>query len=119
MAENEVYFRQHNEQVKKGFDTVKEIAKQDSQVSYLDEDDAPLHFHCECSDENCRQRLLIKPSEYTKIHERRDHFVVVPGHEVPSVERIIRKGKEFYVIEKLVAPPARASGLKPSGVDNS
>lgn len=117
--ENEVVFRQYNERVQREFDEVKKIAKQDNQEEFLPDEDIPLLFFCECSDENCRKRVLLKPSEYRKIHKRRDRFVIIVGHETNEIESVVQIKPEFSIVEKHIEPPKFAAGLHATDVDNS
>jgi hypothetical protein len=119
MEQNEVVFRRHNERIKNGIEEIRQIAKEDSQEHMLKEISQDLHFKCECSDENCIDRVLLKPSVYDRIHKARNHFVVVRGHEVPSIERVIRKTAGYCVVEKFNTPPENVSKLQPTPVDNS
>jgi hypothetical protein len=105
MVENEKVFRRLNEQVQQGFDQTNALAIEEHQPEYvitLKASDPPLHFYCECSNIKCTDRIRIAPYTYNKIHKRRDHFVVVPGHEVLAIERIVRTTPKFNVIEKLI-----------------
>lgn len=118
MAENEVTFRQLNERAKKHFDELKKVAVEYNEPDLLKENNTPLHFYCECVDENCRQRIIIKPGEYDKIHQKRDHFIIVPGHDVEVIERVVRKKPGYWVVEKYNGPPESADKLNPTEVDN-
>jgi hypothetical protein len=64
MAENEVVFRKYNERVQQGFDAVKKVAKEAGQEHFVVEVDAPLYFYCECSDENCHERIRLTTERY-------------------------------------------------------
>ena len=119
MAENEVVFRQYNERVEEGFAELKRMAEEEGQESLLDDDNSTLHFYCECSDEDCRQRVQLEPSRYKDIHIRRDRFVVVCGHENETIERVVEKTPDYCVIEKLMSPPTVATSLHDTGTDNS
>ena len=122
LAENEVIFRQLNEQLQKGFDEMNKLAEEDNQPEYLishGSQDRPLHFHCECADNKCAERVLVNFHEYNEIHKRRDHFVVIPGHEVEGIERVIRRESEYNVVEKLSPPPDTADRLNPTTLDNA
>ncbi len=122
MAENEVVFRQLNEQLQKGIDETNQVATEDNQPQYIitpKPEDPPLYFYCECSDENCAERLLINHYEYTRIHKQRDHFTVIPGHEVTEVENVICKESGYSIVEKIVTPPETVSELHVTDVDNS
>ena len=118
MAENEVVFREYNERIKKGFDELKQIAKEEGQEAFVHEKDMPLHFYCECSDENCRQRLIIKPSRYNEIHQHRNQFVIAYGHDVQAVERIIDGEADYCVVEKFRDPPETATKLHKTDTGN-
>jgi hypothetical protein len=119
MAENEVVFRKYNERIKKGFDELKRIAKEEGQEALVRDEDTPLHFYCECSDENCRQRIILKPSRYNEIHKHRDHFVVTYGHDVQSVERVIDGEADFCVVEKFHTPPKSSAKLHKTDLNNT
>ena len=122
LAENEAVFREYNERIIKGFDELKKLAEEDGQQSFLAQvaqDDRPLYFYCECSDENCIKRVLMKPSDYDKIHKDRDTFVMVPGHETSDIERIVKKADSYYVVEKFEEPSVPKNGLNQTEVDNT
>ena len=119
MNENEVVFRKYNESIKKGFDELTRIAKEDGMETLFQPPDSPLYFYCECSDENCRERVQLKPSSYDAIHKHRARFVIVPGHETESIERIFDKKTGYDVVEKLVTPSESVTTLKKTEVDNS
>src|SRR4051812_2789681 len=90
-AENEVVLRQQNEKIQKQLDEVNAMAAEDG-VKGIDFDSSlPIHFFCECSDENCRERIKITLNDYNEIHTVREHFIVLPGHEVPKIEDVTSK----------------------------
>src|SRR5690242_16540044 len=98
MTENEAVFRKHNETIQKGFDELRRLGEEDDQQYMAIPDDSPLQFYCECSDENCKQRVELKPSRYEEIHKIRNHFVLLPGHDVGSVETIVDKFNDYIVV---------------------
>lgn len=110
MAENEFVFREFNERVKKGFDELKRVSKEEGQIQSLSDYDSPMQFFCECSDENCRKRIKLKPSLYNKLHERRDHFVIICGHDIKSIEKVVEMKPNYWVVEKFV--PQQVTGIK-------
>jgi hypothetical protein len=103
-AENEVIFRRHNEAIKKDFDEIKRIAKEDDQEHLVPKIDVALRFYCECSDENCRMRVALQADEYNRIHKNRHHFVIIPGHETQTIEKIINEEDNYTIVEKLLVP---------------
>ncbi len=118
MVENEVVFRRHNEKVKVGFEKLRKIAEEDGQQHQIAVPDTALFYLCECSDENCRLRVQMKPSRYDAIHKQRDRFTVIPGHETKKIEKIIEKKAGYTIVEKYIAPPEAAATLHPTDVDN-
>ena len=119
MAENEAVFREYNERIKKGFDELKQVAQEEGQEALIHEEDIPLHFYCECSDENCRKRIVLKPSRYNEIHQHRGRFVIAYGHDVQDVERIIEGDDEYCIVEKFITPPENVSALHKTDANNT
>lgn len=117
MAENEMIFREYNERVQRGLDELTEMAKEQGERHNHYKDDAPLHFYCECSNENCQTRIMLTPSVYADIHQHRQRFVVVKGHDIPEVESIVSTGPEYDVVEKISELPASATGLHDTSTD--
>ena len=77
--------------------TLEEIRAED------DEDpDAPIAFLCECSQIDCRERIQLRPSRFDRIHRDPDVFILVPGHEIPDVERVVDQEDDFLIVRKLV-----------------
>lgn len=108
LAENEVVFRQLNEQIQKGIEEVNQMAAEDGQPEYKfqhNPEDLTLHFYCECSDVNCVERVQVSLHEYNEIHKRRDQFVVIPGHDMKNIEKVIQRNQGFVVVQKFIDPP--------------
>jgi hypothetical protein len=121
LAENEVVFRQMNEQVHSGYEETNRMAREDNQPQFLVEhksDDMPLLFYCECADENCRERIRINIHDYNKIHVKRDQFILIPGHETHQIERIVSKKAGYYIVQKRNMPPEKADTLHPTSLNN-
>ena len=118
MAENEVVFRTYNETMQQGLSDLAQVAKEDRQEHLMLEAHEELHFYCECSDENCRERIIMPPQTYADFHKKRNHFIVVNGHEVDEIEHIVYSGDDFAVVEKYIQPPEIVDQLKVTNVDN-
>jgi hypothetical protein len=86
-ARNEEVFRNVNERIEDG-------ARQHA-VSGV------LPFHCECGRTSCIETIEIPPGRYEEIVRERYHFVVIPGHELPEIERTVKTEPEFLVVEKI------------------
>jgi hypothetical protein len=63
--------------------------------------DALLPFHCECDDARCVDKIDIRSSEYERIVAHRYQFILVPGHEDASVERVVERHGAYFVVEKI------------------
>jgi hypothetical protein len=114
-VENEVVFRQANERVSKDVASTKTIAKEEGQREFVKGiDDTALLFYCECADEKCRQRISLTFKEYTEQHHNSSQFILIPGHHIPEVERVVLDGDKFIVVEKYVTPPKEAEKLNPT-----
>ena len=119
LAENEVIFRQANETVQKNFNELEKLAKEDGQESFIKRFDKPLYFYCECSDEKCQKRVMVKPSKYNQIHKERDQFIMIPGHEQKDIEHVITKTRNYCVVKKKLQPPDSATELHKTNLDNT
>lgn len=113
-------FRQLNEQVQKGVDEVNKLAVETGQSDFRimsGKIAERLHFYCECSDVNCSERVVMSYDEYKKLHRRRDRFIVVPGHEIPEVEKIVKTGPSYLLVEKYALPPTKVKSHEPEDLD--
>lgn len=66
-------------------------------------------FVCECSDPECTERIHATLDEYEGVRAEGTHFLLVPGHENPRIERVLgRPRRRFAVVEKFNATVVRA-----------
>lgn len=115
-AENEVVFRKANEGVTKNVASTKTIAKEEDQKEFIkDIDNLALLFYCECADEKCRERISLTPKEYMEQHRNSSQFILMPGHHIPTIERIVFEGDKYIIVEKYMTPPQNATKLNPTG----
>ena len=98
--ENEMIFRRANEAVGDNLDEIDANLREDGSPELVRNEDLLLHFKCECSDENCDARILIKLSVYQTIHENRDAFIIKPKHQVEAIEEVIVNEDSYSVVEK-------------------
>jgi hypothetical protein len=65
-------------------------------------------FVCECADQACADRVGATLEEYEHIRAHGDRFLLVPGHEDPSVERVVARPRaRMAVVKKVNAVVAR------------
>ena len=86
VAETEATFRRANETLYRRFQELGSV------------DLAP--FLCECGDDHCTQTIRLNLDEYEDVREQPGRFVIVPGHEILDVERVVEAGERYDVVEK-------------------
>jgi hypothetical protein len=86
-ARNEEVFREVNERIDEG-------AAQHGVA-------ATLPFHCECSSASCVETIELAPARYEEVVRERYRFVVLPGHEDRTIERVVETDPGFLVVEKI------------------
>jgi hypothetical protein len=83
----------HNEQLFRAVnDEVREVR--------ADQDGPRIAFVCECADRDCRERLEASDAEYRAIRAGENRYLVVPGHVVPEIERVVETTSRYTVVEK-------------------
>lgn len=55
---------------------------------------------CECGNAKCFEQLALSLQEYEDVRSEATHFVIVPGHEIPSVETVIAEHEGYSVVRK-------------------
>ncbi len=86
LVENELIARKANEKVAR----VMKIVVPGSEAVF---------FYCECSN-TCQERIPLSVAAYQKIHNKRDRFIVLPGHTTKSVESVVESNPSYCVVEK-------------------
>jgi hypothetical protein len=91
LIQNAVIFRKRNQRAERA-------------LTNLLDDDEPIQFCCECSDEKCRQHITLSGQQYRELHKTPRQFIVKPGHETVKVEQVITRGIGYWQVEKYQAP---------------
>jgi hypothetical protein len=91
VAQNETLFREVNERVE-------EVAKR---FADHDEEDRPIGFVCECGRRDCTESIEATRAQYEAVRSNPLRFLLRPGHEDDSVERVIQRTERFVVVVKL------------------
>jgi hypothetical protein len=87
IARNEALFREVNERVE-------EVSGGRSTEM--------TEFLCECGDAECTTAIALSDDEYDQVRSDPLLFAVLPGHEIPDVEEIVRSNERFSVVRKHV-----------------
>lgn len=86
IGHNEAVFREINERLEAGHAT----AAVDDVVA----------FRCECGMLGCNMLVELTLREYEEVRAHPRRFLLVPGHEIPGVEKVVRAGPGYNVVEK-------------------
>ncbi len=117
--ENEMIFRRINEKVGLDLDALDAMHTEDGNFDLITDEDLLLLFKCECSDENCAERIPLKLSQYKQIHRDRSTFIVKLNHQVDPIEKVVAQEKEYNVVVKNNTTPEPNDVLKDTTIDNS
>jgi hypothetical protein len=99
LASNEGVFREVNEGIERG--------------QWPGEPDTPVGFRCECARLGCNLLVTLMLPEYEQIRANPRHFVMIRGHELPEVERVVAGTSAYVVVEKIGEPGEEARAGDP------
>jgi hypothetical protein len=117
--ENEMIFRRINENVVSDLDNLDAMHTRNGDTDLVRNEDLTLAFKCECSDENCDERILLKLSQYIEIHKDRGSFIVQTGHQVDPIEKVKVEKKDYNVVVKNNTIPEPDGPLNATPINNA
>jgi hypothetical protein len=62
--------------------------------------DEVVPFLCECSEVTCTESVRLSLPSYRDARAHADAFILLPGHDDPSVEQIVADGTGYVLVEK-------------------
>lgn len=65
-----------------------------------DGEPGPAVFVCECGHIGCTSTVEMEIAEYEKVRANFDRFLVLPGHEIPEVDRVVEDHSHYLVVVK-------------------
>jgi hypothetical protein len=95
---NQALFRATNEEVRKAA-----VALGDP----VDGPETQFQFVCECARRRCYALIPLTISEYETIRSDPATFVVAPGHEIDSIEHVLRRQTRYCVVRKFHPEPIK------------
>jgi|tagenome__1003787_1003787.scaffolds.fasta_scaffold20293641_2 hypothetical protein len=72
-----------------------------------------LPILCECGTTDCNERIVLTQTEYDSLRLIPTHFAVLPGHDIPGVERVVEQNERFLIVEKFGESAKAAIRLDP------
>ena len=104
LGKNEARFRVANESVTRAGQTT---ARPNEKIGYV----------CECGSGTCSASVHLSIDEYEAVRHHATRFILLPGHNIPEVERIVHEGNGYIVIEKIGDGRKVAIDLDPRSTD--
>jgi hypothetical protein len=86
-AQNEVWFREVNERL-------------EARAIERGADEASFEIVCECSREECTERLCISYVTYECVRENPTYFILASDHRDPAIERLLSEHNGYEIVEK-------------------
>lgn len=99
LAANETVFREVNEGIERG--------------QWPGEDDDPVRFRCECARLGCNLLLELTLAEYEQVRSHPRRFLMIDGHQVPELERVVQREPGYLVVQKLDEAGEKAEEADP------
>lgn len=79
----------------------REVNEHIAKLTGLASDTGYSLFICECSDTSCAESLEMRPEEYEAVRSNGTRFLLVPGHQLDGIERVVDGNGRFLVVEKV------------------
>lgn len=93
IGENEVIFRDVNEQV-------------NTLNASLPAEIGTMRVVCECGTRNCLDQITIPREEYARVREEPTLFITRPGHDFPETETVVSRANGYWIVRKDPGLPA-------------
>ena len=58
-------------------------------------------FVCECGDASCAERIPTSLETYDEVREDGTQFLLAPGHEDESIERVVERAPRYNIVAKV------------------
>jgi hypothetical protein len=84
-------------------------------IAEVSEEVGEVQFLCECADLSCKAVLDMSLLEYESARSSPVRFPVLPGHDLPDVERVAEENERYAVVEKMGEAAEISAELDPRG----
>jgi hypothetical protein len=91
LIKNQALIRELNEQVD-------QVARQ---LGDAPGEPGQLQVFCECANRSCFRHIPLTRPEYEALRRDPDAFLVVPGHEIPSIEQAVKRTGDYLIVVKI------------------
>ncbi len=59
-------------------------------------------FLCECGNMACTEPLDFDGGDLVLLHSIHGYFALLPGHEIPEIERVVKEADGYTIVQKTV-----------------
>jgi hypothetical protein len=101
IAANESVLRNINERIESG--------------QWPGEEQKALGFRCECARLGCNGMVELTVEQYEEVRSHPRRFVVLPGHQIPAAEDVVKTEPGYVVVEKRDQAGEMAEANDPRG----
>lgn len=68
---------------------------------------------CECATRDCAAQVVLPDAVYDDVRTHSTWFLVLPGHEEPSVETVVVRREGYVIVEKRGEAAEQAERMDP------
>jgi hypothetical protein len=102
-ARNEALLREVNERVV--------TLDRGPQTAWANGTDERFAVQCECGRApSCGECISLTLAEYDEVRAQADRFLVLPGHEDPAIEHVVRRNDRYLVVDKIAQVELEVGG---------
>jgi hypothetical protein len=76
---------------------------QSASVASLGRDSQDIAILCECGRDDCETEVMLSGRAYRNIRRQGSWSVIVDGHELPEIDRVVQRRKAFTIVEMRLA----------------
>jgi hypothetical protein len=98
------YATRRRDSLRRPADHLAGFRKANDRIAYSAEQEVTV-FVCECGSQECLGTVELSVKEYESIRFNPSWALVIPGHELEDVERVVREEAGFLVVERLLLSP--------------
>jgi hypothetical protein len=66
--------------------------------------DEGFEIVCECGDGTCVEQIPVPSAEYSRVRSDPTLFILVAGHEDPTVEAVVEEEQPYLAVRKPSGP---------------
>lgn len=93
-----MYKMSHEERIAYNEDWFRDLNKR--KAKWMEDGHPAAGFRCECWQMDCAERIPLSGREWQEVRSRGNRFAVAPGHMAANAEVLVKKYRQFWMVEK-------------------